>query len=78
MYDVVTEDQYRSIVKGRLEKDDFIVDDGTAGYTDNGMDDWTGADEESEEDAVISNNKCEFLLESLSKRLFLIQRSQHA
>lgn len=42
LYDEVTEDQYRSIVRGRLQQDDFVVDDGVAGYTDNGMDDWTG------------------------------------
>ncbi|KAF9219738.1 hypothetical protein BS17DRAFT_760418 [Gyrodon lividus] len=53
LYDEVTEDQYKSIVKGRLQKDDFVVDDGVSGYMDNGMDDWTGqdvADEEDEED----------------------------
>ncbi|RDB16000.1 DNA polymerase alpha catalytic subunit [Hypsizygus marmoreus] len=53
IYDEVSEDQYKSIVRGRLQKDDFVVDDGVEGYMDNGMDDWTGGhdqDEESEED----------------------------
>ena len=27
-YDEVTEDQYKSIVKGRLQRDGFVVDDG--------------------------------------------------
>ncbi|TFK39510.1 DNA polymerase alpha catalytic subunit [Crucibulum laeve] len=49
IYDEVTEDQYKSIVKGRLQKDDFVVDDGVEGYMDNGMDDWTGGREEDEE-----------------------------
>lgn len=49
IYDEVTEDQYKSIVKGRLQKDDFVVDDGIGGYMDNGMDDWTGGHEEDEE-----------------------------
>ncbi|KAL5492315.1 POL1 [Sanghuangporus weigelae] len=40
LYDEVDEEQYKSIVKGRLQKDDFIVDDGVEGYADNGMDDW--------------------------------------
>ncbi|KAF8585711.1 DNA polymerase alpha catalytic subunit [Ramaria rubella] len=40
LYDEVTEDQYKSIVKGRLQRDDFVVDDGIDGYADNGMDDW--------------------------------------
>lgn len=46
IYDEVTEDQYKSIVKGRLQRDDFVVDDGAEGYVDNGMDDWVGGDEE--------------------------------
>lgn len=50
MYDEVTEEQYKSIVKGRLQKDDFVVDDGVGGYMDNGMDDWTGQDDADEED----------------------------
>ncbi|KIJ65181.1 hypothetical protein HYDPIDRAFT_27902 [Hydnomerulius pinastri MD-312] len=60
LYDEVTEDQYKSIVKGRLQKDDFVVDDGVGGYMDNGMDDWTGqedADEEDEEEEVYSSRK---------------------
>ncbi|KAG5634772.1 hypothetical protein H0H81_000834 [Sphagnurus paluster] len=55
IYDEVTEDQYKSIVKGRLQQDDFVVDDGVAGYMDNGMDDWAGGrdeDEESEEEVL--------------------------
>ncbi|KAI9573828.1 hypothetical protein HD554DRAFT_2052973 [Boletus coccyginus] len=44
------EDDYKSIVKGRLQKDDFVVDDGVSGYMDNGMDDWTGQDDADKED----------------------------
>lgn len=40
LYDEVSEEQYKRIVKGRLAKDDFVVDDGVDGYNDNGMDDW--------------------------------------
>ncbi|KAG6896542.1 hypothetical protein C0992_007538 [Termitomyces sp. T32_za158] len=50
LYDEVTEEQYRSIVRGRLQQDDFVVDDGVAGYTDNGMDDWTGGRDEYDSD----------------------------
>ncbi|KAH7885786.1 hypothetical protein F5I97DRAFT_1936758 [Phlebopus sp. FC_14] len=49
LYDEVTEDQYKAIVRGRLQRDDFVVDDGVAGYMDNGMDDWTGQEETGEE-----------------------------
>ena len=48
IYDEVTEDQYKSIVKGRLQRDDFVVDDEAGGYMDNGMDDWTDGNEELE------------------------------
>ncbi|KDR67668.1 hypothetical protein GALMADRAFT_146949 [Galerina marginata CBS 339.88] len=63
IYDEVTEDQYKSIVKGRLQRDDFVVDDGAEGYVDNGMDDWTGGvdeeqyDSEEEDDRRTSKNK---------------------
>ena len=50
IYDEVTEDQYKSIVKGRLQRDDFVVDDGAEGYVDNGMDDWTGGNESEDEE----------------------------
>lgn len=50
IYDEVTEDQYKKIVRGRLQKDDFVVDDGVSGYMDNGMDDWTGAEKDEDED----------------------------
>lgn len=39
-------------MRGRLAKDDFVVDDGVGGYTDNGMDDFeeNGAYAESEDE----------------------------
>ena len=59
MYDEVTENQYKSIVKGRLQEDDFVVDDGVGGYMDNGMDDWTGGDEyDLDNDEVEKKAKC--------------------
>ncbi|KAH9967412.1 DNA polymerase alpha catalytic subunit [Russula dissimulans] len=50
LYDEVTEDQYKSVVKGRLAKDDFVVDDGVGDYLDNGMDDWGNDDAQDESD----------------------------
>ena len=60
LYDEVTEEQYKRIVRGRLQKDDFVVDDGVSGYMDNGMDDWghQDADEEDEEEDHHSRRKC--------------------
>ncbi|KAJ4470185.1 DNA polymerase family B-domain-containing protein [Lentinula aciculospora] len=45
IYDEVSEEAYRKIVKGRLQRDDFVQDDGVDGYADNGMDDWSGGEE---------------------------------
>jgi len=50
LYDEVSEEQYKRIVKGRLAKDDFVVDDGVDGYNDNGMDDWDERDEAADSD----------------------------
>jgi len=40
LYEDVDEDEYKQIVRKRLDEDDFVVDDGGEGYVDNGMDDW--------------------------------------
>ncbi|CAK5267409.1 unnamed protein product [Mycena citricolor] len=55
LYDEVSEEQYRSIVRGRLQKDDFVVDDGVDGYADNGIEDWDVQEEhdyDSEEESA--------------------------
>jgi DNA polymerase alpha subunit A len=59
LYDEVSEEQYKHIVKGRLAKDDFVVDDGIDGYNDNGMDDWDERNQtiDSDEDDYKSS-KC--------------------
>jgi len=50
LYDEVSEEQYKRIVKGRLAKDDFVVHDGVDGYDDNGMDDWDEQNEVADSD----------------------------
>jgi hypothetical protein len=40
LYDEVDEDGYKKIVRGRLDQDDFIVDDNGEGYVDDGREDW--------------------------------------
>ena len=59
LYDEVSEEQYKRIVKGRLAKDDFVVDDGPSGYNDNGMDDWDEQDRavDSDEDDYRSTKR---------------------
>lgn len=54
LYEEVDEDEYKKVVRKRLDEDDFVVDDGGEGYVDNGMDDWGDegryySDEEGEE-----------------------------
>jgi DNA polymerase alpha subunit A len=71
IYDEVTEDQYKSIVKGRLQRDDFVVDDGAEGYVDNGMDDWVGGDEDVDRQNSDEEEKRKSTRLSLSFPLFL-------
>lgn len=50
IYDEVDDSDYKVIVKGRLQEDDFIEeDDGVSGYADNGMEDWDRSDDSAEE-----------------------------
>lgn len=62
IYDEVTEEQYKSIVRGRLAKDDFVVDDGIYGYTDNGMDDFEERDGEQDSEEEGGGSKCTCIL----------------
>ncbi|PFH53233.1 hypothetical protein AMATHDRAFT_54925 [Amanita thiersii Skay4041] len=57
IYDEVSEEQYKTIVRGRLQQDDFIVDDGVDGYMDNGMDDWMSGDKDQMDSEVESEPK---------------------
>ncbi|RUS21275.1 DNA polymerase family B-domain-containing protein [Endogone sp. FLAS-F59071] len=52
IYETVTEEDYQTIVKGRLQEDDFVIDDDGSGYVDNGLEDWDreGEPDESDED----------------------------
>lgn len=40
LYDEVDDEEYKKVVRGRLEEDDFIVDDNGEGYVDDGREDW--------------------------------------
>jgi hypothetical protein len=59
LYDEVDEDGYKKIVRSRLDRDDFIVDDNGEGYVDDGREEWddgqgryryAATDSEEEED----------------------------
>ena len=42
VYDEVDEEGYKKVVRSRLDRDDFIVDDNGEGYADDGREDWMG------------------------------------
>ena len=40
LYDEVDEEGYKKVVRTRLDRDDFVVEDDGAGYADDGREDW--------------------------------------
>ena len=40
LYEEVDENQYKTIVRDRLNQDDFVVDDNGEGYADDGREEW--------------------------------------
>lgn len=56
IYDTVDDEGYKKVVRGRLDQDDFVVDDNGEGYVDDGREDWqderrpASTDSESDED----------------------------
>lgn len=40
IYDEVDEEGYKKVVRGRLNRDDFVVDDKGEGYADDGREEW--------------------------------------
>jgi DNA polymerase alpha subunit A len=54
LYDEVDDEDYKKIVRSRLDEDDFVVDDNGEGYVDDGREEWDNDqgyyDSESEED----------------------------
>ena len=54
LYEEVDENQYKKIVRDRLNQDDFVVDDNGEGYADDGREDWdrVQADASESDDAL--------------------------
>lgn len=50
IYEEVDEEGYKKVVRERLDKDDFVVDDDGIGYADNGQDDWERREAYSDEE----------------------------
>ncbi|KAK7949691.1 DNA polymerase alpha catalytic subunit [Apiospora saccharicola] len=60
LYDEVDENQYKKIVRERLNQDDFVVDDNGEGYADDGREEWDRVqqhDSESEDERVIRGGR---------------------
>jgi DNA polymerase alpha subunit A len=58
LYEEVDEEGYKKVVRGRLDQDDFVVDDNGEGYADDGREDWDTTDKrydysESEDDRPV-------------------------
>lgn len=56
LYEEVDENQYKKIVRERLNQDDFVVDDNGEGYADDGREEWDRIhqyDSDSEDERVI-------------------------
>lgn len=60
LYDEVDENQYKKIVRERLNQDDFVVDDNGEGYADDGREDWDRVqqdDSESEDERIVRGGR---------------------
>lgn len=42
LYEEVDEEGYKKVVRDRLDRDDFVVDDNGEGYADDGREEWIG------------------------------------
>jgi hypothetical protein len=66
LYEEVDENQYKKIVRDRLNQDDFVVDDNGEGYADDGREEWDRVQtyySESDEDIPVHGKErksCKF------------------
>lgn len=42
LYEEVDEEGYKKVVRARLDRDDFVIDDNGEGYADDGREEWIG------------------------------------
>ena len=42
LYEEVDEESYKKVVRDRLDRDDFVIDDNGQGYADDGREEWVG------------------------------------
>lgn len=60
LYQEVDEEGYKKVVRDRLNRDDFVVDDNGEGYVDDGREDWETRQQDynsmSEDDMPVSKS----------------------
>jgi DNA polymerase alpha subunit A len=59
LFDEVDDNDYKNIVRKRLDADDFVVDDNGEGYVDDGREDWDDAQSYGSESEVEANSKAQ-------------------
>jgi DNA polymerase alpha subunit A len=72
LYQEVDENDYRKIVRNRLNQDDFVVDDNGEGYADDGREEWDREPQyetDSEDDLLPKgkDRKCKHLQEPITQ-----------
>jgi DNA polymerase alpha subunit A len=64
LYEEVDEEGYKKVVRDRLNRDDFVIDDNGEGYADDGREDWLHerrqGESESEEERPLKGKAGEF------------------
>lgn len=63
LYEEVDEEGYKKVVRSRLDRDDFVIDDNGEGYADDGREEWMGEksyDSSSEEELPLKGKAGEF------------------
>lgn len=56
LYEEVDENEYKKIIRDRLDQDDFVVDDNGEGYADDGREEWDRAPQyysDSDDEAIV-------------------------
>ena len=81
VYDEVDEEGYKKVVRGRLDQDDFVIDDNGEGYADDGREEWMGEQRDEtpsgeEEELPLKSKAGEYQSASCKQQLLMPPNSQ--